>query len=61
MENINNILEDKENKNNCFKKLKEKNINKLYKSMDSYYGWFIHCNSYNLRKKINNVLYSKKE
>ncbi len=47
-------------KNNCFKKLKSRNIKKLQKSMSSYYGWFIHCNSHNLRTKINNILYYKR-
>jgi hypothetical protein len=47
-------------KNNCFKKLKSRNIKKLQKSMSGYYGWFIHCNSHNLRTKINNILYYKR-
>jgi hypothetical protein len=39
-------------KNNCINKLKDKNIDKVYRSFMSYYGWFIHCNSYNLRSGL---------
>lgn len=39
-------------KNNCINKLKDKNIDKVYRSFMSYYGWFIHCNSHNLRVKL---------
>ena len=39
-------------RDNCIQKLKEGDIGKLCNSLTSYYGWFKHCNSYNLRKKL---------
>lgn len=36
---------------NCIKALKG-NIRDIHKQLPSYFGWFVHCNSYNLRRSL---------
>ena len=39
----------------CIKMLNKVNIEHIFKSIMSYFGWFIHCDSYNLRKSLMNM------
>lgn len=39
-------------RSSCIKMLKSNSVSYVCRSLSSYFGWFIHSNSYNLRKRL---------
>jgi len=53
------ILVRRKIRDRCVKAMKG-NIQKIHKGLTSYFGWFAHCNAYNLKRSLLNISFRKR-
>jgi len=55
----NYVLVRRKIRDRCIKAIKG-NIQDIHKGLTSYFGWFVHCNGYNLRHSLLNISFRKR-
>ena len=55
----NYVLVRRKIRDRCIKAIKG-NIQDIHKGLTSYFGWFIHCNGYNLRHSLLNISFQRR-